>query len=544
MSKFILIEVVVFLLISFNVYAQNEIPQERSSRQESEGEETSATQDTTELIPVESNLYWYDIHDKLSVKTDSSKNEIYRREDEKELRYMDMSDIFWAQPLWFDFDLVEAGRPAYISLINTYPHQTPLFFGGTLMNDQLQGAFNTQFIPLNFIQFVELGYTAGSLQNYGLWSGSKINITPHSVHTPRPWTKILYKQGSYGYSDVDIHFDVPFTSNFALQLGGKNSSFDGAIEGSGFDGQNYRAEVTWQYSPNLYIRSQIYLNRIKVGLASFDRDQEFAVPVTDEKRNDVFLDVTWLPVDSLEQRLHVLLYYSDYTRKFKNTFSTYTFETWSQRFGVDANYNFLIGEAELLVGAGALLPEVWGDPFDGDLGMPSFNSYGRLNMPVGDILNFRAAIQLAYIKDYDLSILPTLGTDIFIDDNHYFSFDLSRGERIPNITERFFNFDSLYGKSNLNPETISTLAGRYYYRGHNTWHLKIDAGYHSIENEIAWKDSIFSNNGSRDFLFCGIEGFYRFWWLDFKLAGQYTMADLNLTPRSSVWEGHILIGCS
>jgi len=523
------------LFFIINVHAQEEISQEGTSDPKSDEQEASADQDTSGLIQVESNLYWYDIEEKLSVKTDSSKYEIHRLADEKELIYMDMSDIFRSQPLWFDFDLIEAGRPAYISLINTYPHQTPLFFGGTLMNDKLQGAFNTQFIPLNYIQFAEVDYSSGSLQNYASWSGSKINITPHSMHTQRPWTKIVYKQGSYGYSDVDIHFEVPFSNTFALQLGGKNSSFDGAIQGSGYDGQNYRAEATWQYSPNLYIRGQIYLNRIKVGLASFDRDQEFAVPATNEKRNDYFLDVTWLPDDSLDQRLHVSLFYSDYTRKFKDTFTTYAFETWSERLGFDANYNFLIGENELVAGVSALLPRIWGDPFNGDLSLPSLNSYGRLSIPFNEIINFRASLQLAYTKDYDLQLMPAIGTDIFIAENHYFSFDLTRGERIPNATERFFSFDTLYGNQNLEPETYSTITGRYYFRQENEWHLKIDAGYQSLGNEIAWKDSIFSNEGSRDFMFCGVEGFYRVWWLDFTLAGQYTLADLNLTPRSSLW---------
>jgi hypothetical protein len=525
----------VVLFFSIIAHAQEEITRERVSKPNREEQKTDTAKDTTELIPVASNLYWYDIHGELSTKSDSSKYEIYRLADEKKLIYMDMSDIFWSQPLWFDFDLIDPGRPAFISLINTYPHQTPLFFGGTLMNDQLQGAYNTQFIPLNFIQFAEVDYTAGGLQNYGSWSGSKISISPHSVHTQRPWTKILYKQGSYGYSDVDVHFDIPFSSTFALQLGGKNSGFDGVIQGSGYDGQNYRAEATWQYSPNLYIRGQVFLNRIKVGLTSFDPDQEIVAPATNEKRDDVFLDVTWLPDDSLEQRLHVLLYYSDYTRKFKDTFTSYTFETWSQRFGFDANYNFLIGSNELLIGASALLPKIWGDPFVNELSLPSLNSYGRLNMPFGDIFNLRAALQLAYNKDYDLHLLPTVGADIFLAENHFFSFDLTKGERIPNATERFFNFDSLYGSSNLKSETYSSIAGRYYYRQDNDWYIKIDAGYHHIGNEIVWKDSIFSNQGSRDFLFGGVEGFYRFWWLDFTLAGQYTMTDINITPRSSIW---------
>ncbi|MCK4559384.1 MAG: TonB-dependent receptor [Calditrichia bacterium] len=536
MSDNIVTILVFILFFSIIVHAQEEISQEKKQRREKGEQESTAPQDTSDLIPVESKLYWYDIYNNLSIKTDSSNYEIHRLADEKKLIYTDMSDIFRSQPLWFDFDLIEAGRPAYISLINTYPHQTPLFFGGALMNDQLQGVYNTQFIPLNYIQFAEVDYAAGSLQNYALWSGSKISITPHSVQTQRPWTKIVYKQGGYGYSDVDIHFEIPFSSTFAVQLGGKNSGFDGAIQSSGYDGQNYRAEITWQFSPQWYFRGQIFLNRIKVGLASLDQDQEFAVPATRENRDDYFLDVTWIQDDSLRQRLHILFYYSNYSRKFKDNFTTYTFETFSERFGFDANYNFVMGRSELLIGASTMLPKIYGDPFKKEVTIPALNTYGKLNIPLSEFLTFRAALQLSFVKDYDLQILPALGTDLIFSKNQYFSFDLTNGERLPNVTERFFDIDTLYGNQNLKPETYSTIGGRYYYLEKDEWHLKIDAGYHRIENEIVWKDSTFSNRrDSRDFIFCGLEGYLKVWWLDFTLAGQYTFADVNLTPKSSVW---------
>ena len=521
------------------LFAQDPFSDDRNRQGEGEDLASTAAEDTTELIQVESNLYWYDIENTLSLKTDSSRYEFYRLANEPNLIYMDMSDIFRSQPLWFDYDLIEAGRPAYISLINTYPHQTPMSFGGTLMNDYLQGTYNTQYIPLNYIIFAESDFTLGSVQNYSFWSGSKLHITPHSVHTPRPWTKILYKQGSYGYSDVDIHFVVPFSSTFAVQLGGKNSLFDGAIQGSGFDGQNYHAEFTWQYSPNLYIRSQIFLNRIKVGLASFDPDQEFAIPATNEERDDYFVDLTWLPDDSLSQRLHVILFYSNYTRKFKDTFSTYTFETWSERFGIDANYNFQIGQNELIVGTSGLIPQIWGDPFKETVSSSVLTGYGKLTVPFSDLLSLRAGLQLSYIEDFNLKILPTVGMDIRLSEESGLSADLTNGQRIPNATERFFDFDSLYGNPDLIPESYTTFSGKYYYGSKNNWHLKAEGGYHRIEDEIVWQDSIFINSENRDFAFFGLEGFLKVWWFDFTLTGQHTFADINLTPASTIWaEAH------
>ena len=83
LSKIIIPILIVILFLSINVHAQEEISQKRSPNQESGEQETTAARDTTELIPVESNLYWYDIQNNLSLKSDSSTYEIHRLADEK-----------------------------------------------------------------------------------------------------------------------------------------------------------------------------------------------------------------------------------------------------------------------------------------------------------------------------------------------------------------------------------------------------------------------------------------------------------------------------
>jgi len=492
-------------------------------------------EDTLKIAPITSRLYWYDLENRLSSKNDSSRYEIFRLADEIKLIYTDMSDIFRNQPLWFDFDLKESGRPAYISMINTYPHQTPFFYGGILMNDQLQGQYNSQFIPLNFIQFAETDIAAGNLRGFGLGTGAQISITSPSIHFRRPWTKIVYKQGSYGYSDVDISFQLPISSTFSFQLGGLRKLYDGAIAFSGLDAENYRAEFTWQYSPALYIRGQLFLDRSKVGLTSFDERQEIVSPKNDEHRDDYFLDITWLPDDSTGQRLHLLIYHTWYARKFSDFLSTYTFETKSKRYGIDGNYNFFLGSGELLLGAGILLPQIFGDPFKDQPSIPSFNTYAKMQIPFSDRMKLVAKAQLLYMKDFDPDIIPSLGMEYHIASDQQVSLNATYGHRFPNATERFFDFDSLYGNKNLEPERYLTFHGQYRVYKLNRWHLQLDGGYHRIEKEIVWSDSIFQNSRTRDFIFFGLEGSVNIWKFDFALGGQYTMADMHLTPKTSIW---------
>jgi len=500
------------------------------------GEEfAKAEKDTTKLIPVESGLYWYDIENHLSQKTDTSRFSIFQLTDEKGLVYKDMTDILNDQPLWLDFDLAEAGRMAYISTTNLYPHQLSFYYNNILMNDFMQGMFNAQFMPLNYIQTAETDLNQGNIRNYAIGNSSQINVTSNSEQFQEPWTKILYKQGSYGYSDLDVSLAVPFSPTFAMQLGGTNRYFDGTIPDAGFRGVNYRGEFTWQYSPEIYIRTQLFLNRNKAGLTAFDFSQKILSANNEENRDDIFADVTWLQDDSTGQRLHVLLYHSFYGRKLRDNYSDYTIESKSVRYGIDANYNIFLAGSEILLGAGVLYPKVFGDPFPETFIFPSYNVYGRWRLPLSGSLMLKADAQALKVKDYKPLLMPSAGLDYNFTDKQFASFEVSAGQRLPNATERFWDFDTLYGKEDLDPEKYFSASLRYHYKYPKLWHLDLKAGYHRIDDEIVWLSPQFKNAGSRDFYFFSAGGSFTLWKFTLGLGGQYTLADINLTPAESAW---------
>ena len=556
-NRYILMLLCLLFLFSATSYAQEEkveekkkkIEEERKKKDEKkveeEREKRKAATDTsrvsggkkeekTKRIKVTSKLYWYDLEDNLHVKEDTSRYSIFRLSAEKDLIYTDMSDIFRSPALWFDYDLGQEGRPAYIAMTNTYPRQTNFLFGSAPMNDYLNSKFNTQFIPLNYIWSTDADITLGNIKSSGRGAGTIINVTPNSIHPEIPWTKIYYKQGSYGYGDVDVHFAFPISGNMAVQLGGMHKVFDGAYQDSDYEGENYRAELTWQYSPNLYLRGQIFLNRNEAGLAA-NIIQNIPYPNNKEDRNDYFLDLTWIQNDTTRQRLHLLFFHSTYSRQFRDRYSTYKLETWSGRYGIDANYNLPLDSSELLIGGSAVLPSVSGYAFKEKQKKISANAFAKVQISLSSSLQLRGAGQIVFSEDYPLHILPTAGADLDLTENQRLSLDISRGIRFPGATERFFNFDTLYGNPELKEERNLTIHGKYLYQLTDKWHLKVDGGFHKIDKEILWADSSFYNSGSRDFIFFGLEAFWKIWQLDFTIAGQYTLADQNLTPRSNIW---------
>jgi outer membrane cobalamin receptor len=245
--------------------------------------------------------------------------------------------------------------------------------------------------------------------------------------------------------------------------------------------------------------------------------------------------MTWLVDDSTGQRLHILMYHSNYQRKFTNRYSSYTFETKSFRYGLDANYNIFFGRSELLLGAGAIIPRFFGDPFKGKPYIPSQNAYASYRLPVDSLFQLRAAAQVVHVKDFNPQLIPSIGIDLLISENQSASVDLTIGKRLPTAVERFFDFDTLYGNPDLEPETYTTVYGRYTWDDRERWSLTVHGGYHRIENEIIWQDPMFMNGQTRDFIFLGLESSVSWWKLTASISGQHTLADLNLTPRSSLW---------
>ena len=498
-----------------------------------------AKRDTLATQEVNSNVYWYDIENAIKTRKDQIQNYVYRSDQEKQLIYRNMSDIFRQQPLWYNYNLVESGRPAYISSINCFPHQTSFYYNGIIMNDPIHGMFNSQYIPVNFIRNVQVSTAGNNFQDFGFGGTSSIHVVSSSKHTKAPWSKILFKQGNYGYSDLDLSFVHPATPDIAVQLGGINRVYDGSTRYSDRHGTNYRGEVTWQLQNNLYLRGQFFLNRERVGLTSlFESTNAPLLPRQIDLRDDYFLDLTWLPKDTISQRLHLVLFNTYSMRRLKDDsfvnpgyHNKYQFK----RYGFDTNYNFNLSNFEFLVGSGAVWNRVWGTGFNKQYFPTYINTYGKLKIPMTSKLSLKPQVQITFNDDFDPQLsLSVLASNSF-NENNEFSVGISRSSRYPNATEKYFNFDSLYGNSNLvNEDHISAFAN-FNSKILSNLEVNLTGQYNFIKNEIVWENNTYTNSTDRDFFVITGDIKYSFWKLNFDIGGFETFADLYVTSRRSGW---------
>jgi hypothetical protein len=479
-------------------------------------------------------MYWYDIHKDLKIPGDTTYNEMYREDERIGLNYVDFSDIFREEPLWFKFDLCENGRPAYVAGLNLFPQQTAYYLGGILMNDPINGMYNLQFIPLPFIRTTESLLSGATSGNLGMTHGITINMIPDDHESDTPWTRILYKQGGFGFSMLDISFVQSFSKKFTVQLGGYNNLYDGTLITANHDAQNFRGAFNWQYTPDIYLRGQFFLNRQKVGLATYETAGLILNPFQKENRDDYSLDFTWHPDPGHHTRLHTILYYMNaekdlradegYNYAIKSSFHTY---------GVDGNFAFRYKDWEMMAGGGIRFPVIIGNAYTETYRPHNENIYGTMRLPFisGATLRFSGEL----IKQDRFSVQPGISAELdFHKNEHLLNAEISRSVRFPDVVDMYFSFDSLHGNPDLKPENAYNIHTAYTYSD-SLWHAGIDWGYTRLENEIRWDGLIFDNRQARDFSYVGAKAGFGIWKILVSGGGQYTISNLLISPRSSAW---------
>ena len=498
-----------------------------------------AKRDTLATQEVNSKVYWYDIENTIKTKKDKIQNYTYRFDNEKQLLYRNMSDIFRQQALWYNYNLMESGRPAYISSINSYPHQTSFYYNGIIMNDPIHGMFNSQYIPLNFIRNVQLSTAGNNFQDFGFGGTSSIHVVSSSKHTKAPWSKILFKQGNYGYSDLDLSFVHPATPDIAIQLGGLNRVYDGSTRYNDRHGTNYRGEITWQLQSNLFLKGQFFLNRERVGLTSLiENPTSPLLPRQIDLRDDYFVDLTWLPTDTITQRVHLTLLNTYSIRRLKDDspinpgyHNRYQFK----RYGFDANYNFNIGGFDFLAGGGSIWNKVWGTGFKKQYFPTFYNIYGKLSIPIYSGFTLKPQAQITFNEDFEPQLSLSVLAANSIDANNNFSIGVSRSSRYPNATERYFNFNSFAGNKNLLNEDHISGNANFNSQILSNLELGLTGQYNLVKNEIVLENKTFKNDTDRDYLVFAGDLKYSLGKFNFQAGGFETFSDLYLTSRRSGW---------
>ena len=151
--------------------------------------------------------------------------------------YTGFADAFRNNASFQIFDFLDIGMPQYVAGLNLLPHQIRLNFNGFEASDPVSGMFNSRFIRLDEVKEIKTSEK---------YSGSnEAAAETVSAVTDTPLTRIMYREGDFGYSVLDIQFNRKITDRLSIGLSGLNSDYDNTL----FHGVVYSGTIHYQLTP-------------------------------------------------------------------------------------------------------------------------------------------------------------------------------------------------------------------------------------------------------------------------------------------------------
>ncbi|HHJ51578.1 MAG TPA: hypothetical protein ENJ89_00160 [Caldithrix abyssi] len=455
---------------------------------------------------------------------DSSAADIFRFSDLIRLNYAGCGDVFRFSPLFRVTDFNDPGLPRFVSGLNLYPRQTGLYFEGYPLNDPVNGLYNLRFISPDAIRRIEAG-TAPLTRDA---SAQGVDFIARSLTPKEPYTRLMYREGDFGYVDLDIEFAKRYGDRLGVQLGGINKYYDPL----GYHGYAFRGIIHSQISARLYARTRFLLNR---ELVRFIPRTGSYLTRRREERDDAVQDFFFRDADSASGFWQVRVAASSSRRHLSETLSdAFNLFVNFDRYDFSLRRRWRRASWQLDQRVAWYQNRVWGNTFYRRYVDSGFSTHHALDWRFGNSLRISPALELAYREGFDPLILPAFNLQ-WGSNTIAVKGSFSRNMRFPNRNELSFSRPHLIGNAHLLPEIFTVSQAEFAWRPAQAWHFAVQVGHQKIEREITFTDTTFNNGASRAFDFISFRAEYEFSKFKLQTGGQANNSTPAISPPASFW---------
>ena len=436
--------------------------------------------------PMPKPLLLHDLWHDLSIKIDSSKVITFAELDY--LGYHGVADLFRDDPRVQTFDFLEMGLPRYFSGLHLWPWQSNFHFNGFLLNDPTHGMYNAQMISADALSWMSRGLPSSSMTGINVFSD--FYFQSRAIFQDEPYTRIMYREGDFAYTDLDITFANQLNNKTFLQLGGINRDYSPNYQRS----SHYRGQLGRLLNNHLLMRLLYHKSNENVSFNDYYGAQ-YGRFRYNESRQNIYSQWFWLN-DQHQPDWQLDAGFESSRRKYR--FTAQTERLRFDRYLVQFNKKFTKMFLPFAVQIKANQVKAWGTPYS--------RKYTDSQLDAGFTSSWQARSD--FKLDVQLNLAHRWAQTILL--NPYlkitwgqkpFSLNASFNSygRLPTINERFFHFNGIDGQRSLKPErhfnsqfTIETQA--------TPW-AKTQFGLvmHRINNEINFNNQRFYNAGDRYF---------------------------------------------
>lgn len=357
------------------------------------------------------------------------------------------------------------GQASPFALRGMTPQQGVVMLDGMVLWNPLGGSTSTAVLPINLVE--EFAFTGqGTLPAFGLQSPAGIvSVKTRTIAGERPYSKVQFRTGDFGHSDLGISFGLPINKSTHLLFSGSRQEFDDLffadqdniiLEKRDLVDSRFFGKVTYK-TRKVELTSVTLLNKNKVEVP-VPLLPDLVPQLTNPRRRSTRLDEQIVAKvrnlsgssDELQARVH-------FSRiRQESLGDSLLFDNKTVMVDGAMQNDILVGNHRFAFGGGARLFSL-----DSKALKDHTDSFVHLFVRADFALTSRLSIGLQGRSEkyagYSARMLPSLRLDYTFSEQTVLWFGARQAIRYPSFSERFWPSESYVGNPDLGVEESSAL---------------------------------------------------------------------------------------
>lgn len=398
----------------------------------------------------------------------------------------DIVDFAATLPTIFPLDLGSVGQASPLVVRGGTPQQTAVSLNGLILYEPIFGFLDASVLPVALVE--EVTFSGDAVQIPPAYGGI-VQVRTMKLAEQRPYSRVHFRTGDWGYSDIGISFGLPVSKASHLTFTGNRQELDGFL-GERRNLVNSRFFGTFQFGPHpgLGISAVVLFNRNKVDVPASllpDLTPDLDRPRRKSTRFDSQVSAR---LGNLSKRGHEFLLSAFFSRnRIESISDTTLFDNKAVTVGGTAQGDFSMGRHVLTLGGGLRVHDLE----SGNLEERADNFgyiFAAEKFEVTQVVTLGLRATLEKYEDYDLQFTPAAGLDFAFANGSQFWLDVSSSRRYPSFSERLWQSEFFRGNAGLDFET--RVAGEIGFQtGHGKSKLQSAAFVRNIND---WIGTVFT----------------------------------------------------
>ncbi len=373
----------------------------------------------------------------------------------QKINYDHLGDALGILPGVFVRDLGAAGQALHVNAAGLPPVFTSLSFDGLDLRDPVSGIYDANLVPV------------ASVEQLTLLPSPRVSAAPHSFvpsslvvrgishDAVEPRSRVVYRKGDYGYSDLDINFGMKINEFMDFQGGGLVKEYDGSGVNEKYEAQKIRGKLNAAVTNIWRLQYVFLLNKAdtEIRLSEYTKSSSpESRPYTVQKRFDHGVSVDGALFKNRSGLLSIAVQHTDLRRKIRDNPLAIGYNEDARVLKTAVKLTVPLSVVSLFSGAGLYYMDL-------ESGLVGGKNEYETDVYAGSFFTVRGLFVETWLgvrghRFFDNRATPNLRVQKKFSRRWKLSADYQTSVRFPSIEERFMSYDAWLGSESVLEEVV------------------------------------------------------------------------------------------